>query len=50
MQAQGVGLTWWLLLAMGGPFSTEEDKGKTSSFVKDARMTTNEYIFSLLPR
>ena len=32
-----VGSTWRLLLAMGGPFVTEEDKGKASSSVKDAR-------------
>ena len=34
-----VSLTWWLLLATKGPFVTEEDKGKASSFVRDASPT-----------
>ena len=34
-----VGSTWQLLLATEGPFVAEEDKGKASSSVKDARLT-----------
>ena len=41
-----VGSTWWLLLAMEGPFVTEEDKGKAISSVKDARLTQ---MYSFLP-
>ena len=38
--------TWQLLLATEGPFVAEEDKGKASSFVKDARPTQ---MYSFLP-
>ena len=41
-----VGSTWQLLLAMKGPFVAEEDKGKASSFVKDASSTQT---YSFLP-
>ena len=41
-----VGLTWQLLLATRGPFVTEEDKGKASSFVRDASLTQT---YSFLP-
>ena len=41
-----VGPTWQLLLATKGPFVTEEDKGKASSFVKDASPTQT---YSFLP-
>ena len=43
---RAVGLTWQLQLAMGGPFVAEEDKGKASSSVKDARPTQT---YSFLP-
>ena len=38
--------TWQLLLATKGPFVTEEDKGKASSFVRDASLTQT---YSFLP-
>ena len=41
-----VGSTWRLLLAAEGPFVTEEDKGKASSFVRDASLT---WMYSFLP-
>ena len=41
-----VGSTWRLLLATGSPFVVEEDKGKASSSVKDARLTQT-YSFLL---
>ena len=41
-----VGSTWQLLLATGGPFVAEEDKGKASSSVKGARSTQ---AYSFLP-
>ena len=43
---QVVGLTWRLRLATEGPFVVEEDKGKASSSVKDARLTQ---MYSFLP-
>ena len=40
------GSTWRLLLATESPFVVEEDKGKTSSSVKDASLT---WTYSFLP-
>ena len=39
-----VGSTWQLLLETEGPFVAEEDKGKASSFVRDASS-----MYSFLP-
>ena len=41
-----VGSTWQLLLATESPFVAEEDKGKASSSVKDAR---SSLMYSFLP-
>ena len=41
---RAVGSTQQLLLATKGPFVTEEDKGKASSFVKDAS-PTQTYVY-----
>ena len=43
---RAVGSTWQLLLATEGPFVAEEDKGKASSSVKNARPTQ---MYSFLP-
>ena len=43
---RAVGSTWQLQLATEGPFMAEEDKGKASSSVRDARPTQT---YSFLP-